>query len=165
MFRIIGSVVLAMVFFVTCTLAGENTAKEAGADHGGKPWAVDIEKLTLDNSQFRATNWTGKNMQMTVMSIAPGGEIGLEVHKNGDQFIRVEAGEARVVMGENKDAMSFDEKVSPHWAMFIPAGYWHNIINTGAEPLKVYVLYAPPAHPAGTVHKTSKEAAEAEHHD
>jgi mannose-6-phosphate isomerase-like protein (cupin superfamily) len=68
-------------------------------------------------------------------------------------------------MGKTKDALTFDEKVSADWAIFIPEGYWHNIINIGQEPLKTYVIYAPPEHPAGTVHKTSKEAAEAEHHD
>ncbi|HRZ86276.1 MAG TPA: cupin domain-containing protein [bacterium] len=164
MFRNISLVALAILVSAGFALAEGNVAETKAADHGGKPWVVDIEKLTTDNGQFRSTYWSGKDMQMTVMSIVPGGEIGLEAHPEGDQFIRVEAGEARVVMGETKDAMTFDEKVSAHWAIFIPGGYWHNIINTGNEPLKVYVIYAPPQHAAGTIHKTFEEAEAAHKH-
>ena len=95
---------------------------------------------------------------MTTMAIEPGGEIGLERHERGDQFIRVEEGEGRVVMGKAKDKMTFNKKVSADWAIFIPEGYWHNIINEGKGPLKVYVIYAPPEHPAGTIHKTIEDS-------
>ena len=91
---------------------------------------------------------------MTVMSIQPGEDIGLEVHQKGDQFIRVEEGTARVQMGTSKTNLSYDKTVGDDWAMFIPEGYWHNISNAGNEELKVYVLYAPPEHPAGTIHPT-----------
>jgi mannose-6-phosphate isomerase-like protein (cupin superfamily) len=123
---------------------------------------VDIEKLTLDNSRFRASWWTGKFLQMTVMSIPPGGEIGLEKHDVGDQFIRVEQGRARVVMGPSEDQLTYKREVGDDWAIFIPAGAWHNIINVGKEDLKVYVIYAPPEHPAGTLHETFEES-EADH--
>ena len=89
---------------------------------------------------------------MTVMSIQPGEDIGLEVHQKGDQFIRVEEGTARVQMGKSKTNLSYDKTVGDDWAMFIPEGYWHNVSNAGNEALKVYVLYAPPEHPAGTIH-------------
>ncbi|MEO0250426.1 MAG: cupin domain-containing protein, partial [candidate division WOR-3 bacterium] len=125
---------------------------------------VNIEDLTLKNEYFRAAKWTGQYLQMTVMSLKPGEEIGLEKHEKGDQFIRIEKGEARVVMGPSKDKMTFDKKVSDDWAIFIPAGFWHNIINEGDKPLKVYVIYAPPEHPAGTLHKTSKDSKAAHGH-
>jgi mannose-6-phosphate isomerase-like protein (cupin superfamily) len=118
----------------------------------------------VKNENFRTTKWTGQDLQMTVMSLKPGEEIGLEIHDEGDQFIRVEKGTARVVMGASKDKMTFDKKVSDDWAIFIPGGFWHNIINEGDQSLKVYVIYAPPEHPAGTLHKTIKESEAAHGH-
>lgn len=156
-------VLLAIFLPVSIATASENERSERGKDRGGEPWIVDIEELTEGNEHFRVARWTGKRLQMTVMSISPGGEIGLEVHPDGDQFIRVEEGEGRVVMGKTEDNLNFDKKVADDWAIFIPAGYWHNVINTGKTPLKVYVLYAPPEHPVGTIHKTFEEA-EADHH-
>ncbi|PKN68720.1 MAG: cupin domain-containing protein [Deltaproteobacteria bacterium HGW-Deltaproteobacteria-12] len=135
-----------------------------GKDYGKKPWVVNIEDLTVKNENFRTTKWTGRNLQMTVMSVKPGGEIGLEKHDGGDQFIRVEKGNARVVMGASKGKMTFDKTISNDWAIFIPAGFWHNIINEGDKPLKVYVIYAPPEHPAGTMHKTFEESEAAHGH-
>jgi mannose-6-phosphate isomerase-like protein (cupin superfamily) len=126
-------------------------------DEGGKPWVVDIEKLTVDNINFRTSKWTGKNLQMTAMSIPEGRDIGLEVHTENDQFIRVESGLAKVVMGESKDALTYEKTISDDWAIFIPSGYWHNIINIGKKPLKVYVIYSPPEHEKGTVHKTIED--------
>ena len=130
---------------------------ELGKDNGKKPWVTNIEKLTAANANFRSTMWTGKNLQLTVMSLKPGEEIGLEKHDVGDQFIRVEQGNARVVMGAMKNKMTFDKKVSDDWAILIPSGFWHNIINEGNNTLKLYVLYAPPEHTAGTVDKTFKK--------
>lgn len=132
-------------------------APDLGKDNGKKPWAVNIEKLTTANDNFRSTMWTGKNLQLTVMSLKPGEEIGLEKHDIGDQFIRVEQGNARVVMGAMKNKMTFDKKVSDDWAILIPSGFWHNIINEGNNALKLYVLYAPPEHPARTIDKTFKK--------
>lgn len=144
--------------------AGEQGGKGKAADYGREPWVVNIEDLTLKNGNFRTTWWTGNHLQMTVMSIKPRGEIGLEKHDGGDQFIRVEQGQARVVMGKSKDKMTFDRKVSGDWAIFIPAGFWHNILNEGDKPLTVYVIYAPPEHPAGTVHRTFEESEAAHGH-
>ncbi|MFO7685669.1 MAG: cupin domain-containing protein [Desulfobacterales bacterium] len=160
MLKEVAMVVLFVMIFAGLSMAGDT----AGKDHGKQPWVVNIEDLTVENENFRTAKWTGRNLQMTVMSIEPGGEIGLEIHEEGDQFIRVEKGNARVVMGASKDKMTFDEKVSDDWAIFIPGGFWHNIINEGDKPLKVYVIYAPPEHPAGTLHKTFKESEAAHGH-
>lgn len=135
-------------------------------DMGGEPFVVDIEELTKTNDDFRVAKWTGTNLQMTVMSIKPGGEVGLEVHGDIDQFLRIEDGEAKVLMGDSKDSLDFEESVEDDYAVFVPAGKWHNIINTGDSDLKIYSIYAPGEHPKGTVHKTYEDAmaAEAEHH-
>ena len=133
-------------------------------DAGPNPFVVDIESATLENDNYRTTLWTGNNLQMTVMSIEVGGDIGLEVHEDGDQFLRVEQGKARVQMGPAEDDLSFDEEVGDDWVILVPAGQWHNVTNIGDEPLKVYALYAPPEHPHGTVHATREEADADEHH-
>lgn len=133
-------------------------------DSGPNPYVVDIESATLDNANYRTTLWTGTNLQMTVMSIEVGSDIGLEVHEHGDQFLRVEQGRARVQMGPAEDDLSFDEEVGDDWVILVPAGSWHNVTNIGDEPLKVYAIYAPPEHPAGTVHVTRAEA-DADEHD
>jgi len=154
MLKKIAVVVLFVMIPAALSMAGETASK----DYGKQPWVVNIEDLTLKNENFRTAKWTGRYLQMTVMSIEPGGEISLEKHDKGDQFIRIETGNARVVMGRSKDKLTFDKKVLDDWAIFIPADFWHNIINEGDKPLKVYVIYAPPEHRAGTLPKTFKEA-------
>ncbi|WP_330396894.1 cupin domain-containing protein [Anaeromicrobium sediminis] len=96
------------------------------------------------------------------MSIGVGEDIGLEVHPTGDQFIRIEEGEGLVQMGDSKYKLNFQEKVYDDYAIIIPAGKWHNVINTGDTPLKLYAIYAPPEHPRGTVHETKADAEAAE---
>lgn len=125
-------------------------------DHGPKPFVVDIEKLTVDNKNYRTVIWTGKYMQMTVMSIPPGEDIGLELHKDHDQFIRIEEGEGIVQMGDAEDNLDFQEKVEDDFAILIPAGKWHNLVNNSTEPLKLYSIYSPVEHPKNTVHKTKQ---------
>ena len=100
---------------------------------------------------------------MVLMSLKPGEEIDLEVHPDVDQFIRIEQGEAQVRMGKSENDLTFDQKVSDDWAVLIPAGYYHHIKNTGKEELKLYSIYTPKEHPAGTRHKTYKEAQEYGH--
>ena len=132
---------------------------------GKKPYVVDIEELTTQNTNFRTAEWTGQFLQMTTMSIAVGGEVGLEIHKDTDQFLRIEAGKARVLMGTEKDNLDFNKEAEDDDAIFVPSGYWHNILNIGDEPLKLYSIYAPPHHPDGTVHETYEIAMAAEEED
>lgn len=131
-------------------------------DYGAQPYVVDIEELTKENENFRTAAWTGQFLQMTLMNIEVGGEIGLEIHHDTDQFLRIEQGEAKVVMGDSEDNLDFEAKAEDDFAIFVPSGKWHNVINTGNEPLKVYSIYAPAHHPFGTVHATKSEADEAE---
>ncbi len=133
-------------------------------DMGGRPWVVDIEKITVENEDFQIARWTGINLQMTLMAIPVGGEIGLENHSDIDQFLRIEEGKARVVMGFTEDLLFFDKEVEDDWAILVPAGYWHNVINIGDEPLKLYSIYAPPEHPEGIRFETYEEAKEAHDH-
>jgi|SRR5690606_2111699 len=132
-------------------------ARERGEESKMKKGFVgDIEKLTEKNEDFRRVLYTGKHLQLVLMSIPPGGEIGEEVHEEIDQFIRVEEGEGEIVIDGNRTRIEGD------WAALIPAGARHNVINTGKKPLKLYTLYGPPEHKEGTVHRT-KEEAEASH--
>lgn len=133
-------------------------------DYGPNPFVVNIEKATLQNNAFRRALWTGKYLQLTLMSIKPGEEIGLEIHPDLDQFLRIEQGQGIVMMGDNKERLDFRQRVFDNFAIIIPAGKWHNLINTGRVPLKLYSIYAPPQHPYGTVHVTKRDADEAEHH-
>ena len=131
-------------------------------DNGPNPYVVNIEELTLENENFRTAVWTGANMQMTLMTIQPGDDIGLEVHEDHDQFLRIEQGLATVLMGDSEDTMeSWDAE--DDFAILVPAGKWHNVVNTGDQPLKLYSLYAPSEHAHGTVHATKAEADAAEH--
>lgn len=131
-------------------------------DYGPEPLIVNIEAATMQNDTFRTALWTGNHLQLTLMSIPAGGDIGLEVHNNLDQFIHIEEGQGLVRMGKSSDRLDFQRMVCRNFAIFIPAGTWHNLINTGYAPVKLYSIYAPPAHPRGTVHRT-KEEAEAYH--
>jgi mannose-6-phosphate isomerase-like protein (cupin superfamily) len=127
-------------------------------------WVDDIETVTLSNSTFRTVVFTGRNMQLTVMRIPAGEEIGLEMHDHVDQFLRIEEGRARVTFGPSKDELTDTHEVQEDSAVIVPAGTWHNVINAGDGDLKLYSLYSPPEHPDGTVHKTKAEADAAEDH-
>lgn len=129
-------------------------------DMGGDPWMLDIKRSTIENSSYRETKWTGEYMQMVLMSIKPGEEIDLEKHDNLDQFIRLEQGEARVLMGKEEDDLSYEKTIYGNWAVFVPAGYYHRVVNSGDIDLKLYTIYAPASHPKGTTHKTYSEARE-----
>ena len=131
-------------------------------DYGPEPFAVNIEEATKQNNTFRTALWTGSHLQLTLMSINVGEDIGLEIHPNLDQFIRIEEGQGLVKMGDRKDRLDFQANVRDDFAFIIPAGKWHNLINTGNIPLKLYSIYAPPQHPHGTVHTTKAIAQAAE---
>ena len=131
---------------------------ENNKDLGPKPNTINIHKETVCNSNFRTAIWTGKYLQITVMSIPVGGEIGLEMHDYLDQFIRIESGYANVYMGDTKQNVKCIGSVNADYAIVIPAGTWHNIINACSCPLKVYSIYAPPQHPFGTIHATKLDS-------
>jgi mannose-6-phosphate isomerase-like protein (cupin superfamily) len=119
----------------------------------------DIEEKTLGNDNFRKVLFTGKHMQLVVMSLKVGEDIGEEVHDTVDQFFRVEQGEANVVIDGQENTVKED------MVAIVPAGSKHNVINTGDVDLKLYTIYTPPNHPEGTVHVTREEAMEAEEHE
>lgn len=130
-------------------------------DYGNRPFVINIAEAARRNNNYRTAIWTGKHFQVTLMSIPVGDDIGLEVHPTTDQFIRIEEGQGLVQMGDRKDHLDFREMAYEGYAVMIPAGKWHNVTNTGNRPLKVYVIYAPPEHPRGTVHETKAAALEA----
>lgn len=121
---------------------------------GDKPTLLNLNNVARSNRFYRKEIWTGEYLQLTVMSIPVGGEVGLELHNENDQMIGVEYGVASVYSGATKQGVKFMGNVNSDYAIFIPAGTWHNIINDGNVPLKLYSVYAPPHHPKGTVHKT-----------
>lgn len=123
-------------------------------DYGSGPLVVNIDQAAKQNKTYRTALWTGKYFQVTLMSINVGDDIGLEVHPTTDQFIRIEEGQGLVQMGDRKDQLDFQATGYDDYAIMIPAGKWHNVTNTGNTPLKIYVIYAPPEHPYGTVQPT-----------
>lgn len=127
-------------------------------DHGPDPYVINIEQAAIQNQNFRTAVWTGCYLQMTVMCIPPDGEIGLEVHANTDQLIRVEQGMAVVKIGGCVNQPEHQQKICEGDAVFIPAGTWHNVVNMGRNTLKVSSIYAPPNHRRGTVHHTKADA-------
>jgi mannose-6-phosphate isomerase-like protein (cupin superfamily) len=116
-----------------------------------KGYIANIEDVTKENENFRKVLYTGKNSQLVVMSIQPGEEIGEEVHEL-DQFIRVEDGKGKVILDE------VEHEIEDDWAVVIPAGAKHNVINTGEEPLKLYTIYSPPEHIDQKIHITKEDA-------
>ncbi len=143
--------------------ATDDANKEAVVfkDYGAEPLVLDIEEYTVSNDDFRITLWTGSTIQLTLMSIPVGGEIGLEQHVGIEQFLRVEKGKGVVYMGDTEENLDFVREVGDDMIIMVPSGKWHNIVNTGDEPLKMYSIYGPAEHPRGTVHKT---AADDPHH-
>lgn len=146
---------------------GSETRPEASSsqqikDYGPYPLVANMEKATMMNSNFRTALWTGKYMQVTLMSLRPGEDIGLELHPDTDQYLMVMSGKAKVMMGKTKENLNFSAEAYPDYAIIVPANTWHNIVNIGNTPLKLFSIYAPPEHPFGTVHRTKAEAEEAE---
>ncbi|WP_188206479.1 cupin domain-containing protein [Alkalibacillus aidingensis] len=133
-------------------------------DYGTNPYVVDIAGITKQNNTFRTALWTGEYLQLTLMSIDVGEDIGLELHPDLDQFLRVEQGHGLVQMGDSEHNLDFQAEVRPGYAIFVPAGKWHNLTNLSNVPLKLYSIYAPPEHPYGTVHETKEIAMAAENH-
>ena len=133
-------------------------------DIGPQPQSFDIERATNENTNYRSVAWSGRYLQVTLMSIPVGGAVGLEVHPETDQFLRLDAGRGRVQMGPSKDKLTFDMEVSNGWCILVPAGTWHNITNIGDTPMQVYTIYAPVHHAPGKVQVTAADAT-ADKHD
>ena len=127
-------------------------------DIGPLPQSFDIESATRENTDYRSVAWSGRYLQVTLMSIPVGGEIGLEAHPETDQFLRLDAGRGRVQMGPAKDNLTFEKEVSNGWCVLVPAGTWHNITNIGATPMQVYAIYAPAHHTPDKVQATESVA-------
>ena len=130
-------------------------------DHGPQPMVINIDAATAQNENYRTALWTGDFLQVTLMTLPVGGEIGLEVHPDTDQFLRVESGTGLVQMGDTRDTLTDRQMADQHTAIVVPAGTCHNLKNTGSSELKLYSIYAPPHHPHGTVQAT-KAIADAE---
>lgn len=123
-------------------------------DIGPRPQSFDLETATTENTNYRTVAWSGKYLQVTLMSIPVGGDIGLEAHPETDQFIRLDGGRGRAQMGPSKSDLTFDQEVADGWCVLVPAGSWHNITNIGDEPMQVYTVYAPQHHAPGKVQAT-----------
>ena len=130
--------------------------EENRRDYGREPMVVNMWRATEANPFYRRTLWTGKYMQVTLMTIPVGGDIGLEVHPDTDQFIRLESGHGLVQLGSSANHMNESYEVNGNFAVIVPAGTYHNITNIGRQPLRIYTIYAPPHHPFGTVHETKE---------
>jgi mannose-6-phosphate isomerase-like protein (cupin superfamily) len=123
-----------------------------------KGFIDNIENLTEENDDFRRVLYTGKNLQLVLMALQPGVEIGEEIHEDRDQFFRIETGEGVVWI----DGVS--NKVKADDGIIVPAGAKHNVVNSGSGPLRLYTLYGPPEHSDGTVHATKAQADAAHEH-
>lgn len=126
-------------------------------DQGPNPFVTNIHEAALRNNTYRTALWTGEHLQLTLMSIDVCDDIGLEIHPDVDQFLRLEQGQGLIMMGEDKNNLSYQQRVCEDYVIFVPAGTWHNLVNTGNVPIKLYSIYAPPNHPHGTVQITKED--------
>ncbi len=123
-----------------------------------KGFIGDVEDRAEKNTDFRRVIYTGKHLQLVLMSLKPGEDIGEEVHHDGDQFFRIESGEGEALIDGKRSRIKGDD------AVLVPAGARHNIINSGDKPLRFYTLYGPPEHRDGTVHATKADAQRMKEH-
>lgn len=131
-------------------------------DLGPNPVSFCLDACVANNCNFRTALWTGEYMQLTAMCINPGEEIGLECHDGLEQLLYIEEGSGCVMMGYCKCNLSYQADVCDGSAIIIPSGVWHNLINTGEQPIKLFSIYSPPEHPFGTIHPTKEASEEAE---
>ena len=127
-------------------------------DYGNEPYIANITAASCENPYYRRILWTGDYLQVALMSIPVGDEVGLERHDENDQFIRIESGCAQVLMGKSAENLNIQKRINNNFSVMVPAGTWHNIKNIGSTTLKIYTVYAPPHHDKGTVHETRKVA-------
>lgn len=123
------------------------------SDYGPNPLIFNAKEMTSLNQNYRSTLWTGNHFQVTLMSIPPAGDIGAEVHNDVDQLIKIEDGNGSVKIGPTQASMNYEHQVSKDFAIIIPAGFWHNIINSGNSVLRLFSVYAPPVHEYGTINQ------------
>ncbi len=135
----------------------ENSSLEL-KDYGPDPFTINLQRAAEQNNTYRTALWTGDHLQLTLMSINPGEDVGLELHPDTDQFFMLAEGKGYVVMGPEKNNLNYKKTVYKNYAFIIPAGTWHNFVNTGSKPAKLFSIYAPPNHPFGTVHNTKEDA-------
>ena len=126
-------------------------------DNGPRPNVFDIETATVENTNYRTVAWTGRYLQVTLMSIEPGASIGLESHPETDQFLRIDAGAGVCRLGPAEDDLT-DTEVTDGWSIQVPAGTWHDVVNTGSEPLRLYTIYAPVHHASGAIQASAADA-------
>ncbi|MDK2966949.1 cupin domain-containing protein [Lacrimispora sp.] len=131
---------------------------EFPSDFGPNPFIIDVQKAAEQNDNFRSVLWTGDYLQITLMNIPVKRTVGLEVHPDLDQYIRVEEGLGLVQLGSSKLSMDSQYLVFDNYGIFVPAGIWHNIVNIGNQPLKMTSVYAPPHYEWGTIHKTKADS-------
>lgn len=131
-------------------------------DPGPVPHTLNLAQTARQNSFFRRVLWTGKHLQLTVMCIPFRGEIGMELHPDTDQLIRIEDGQATVRMGQCREQITFQRCLHTGDVILVPRGTWHNVINTGNRMLKLSSVYTPPHHPKGTIHRTKADAYQGE---
>lgn len=134
-------------------------------DIGRGPWVGDLEGRTAENTTFRTVLSTARQTQLVVMSIGAGEDIGREVHRGHDHVLRIVEGRARVELGPKETEVEQTQEVGPGWAVIVPAGVWHNVVNIGGGDLKLYSLYSPPVYLDATIHRTKAEADAAETFD
>lgn len=132
----------------------ENCNKSEIHDYGDEPVVLNMNRLTNLNTNYRTALWTGHHLQVTLMCLLPGEDIGLEMHQNVDQFLMIEHGQGIVRMGNCKDKLNIQKNLECGCAVIVPCGTWHNIKNVGNSPMKIYSIYAPVQHPYGTVQRT-----------
>lgn len=127
------------------------------SDYGGKPFVVNIKDMSHANNDFRRSLWTGNNLQMTLMNINAGEDIGAEIHSQTDQIIIVANGHGVFLYGDSLEHLDNQTPLFKHSTIFIPEKTYHNIVNTSNVPLTLISIYAPPNHPFGTVQKEKQE--------
>lgn len=125
-------------------------------DCGSDFFSADINKIVINNENFLSTLWTGNNLQVTLMCINPKECIGTEVHSNADQFFMIVSGNGMIVMGNNQNMFEYKSKLEKGTIAIVPAGKWHNVMNIGDTPLKLFSIYAPPQHKKGIIHKVKE---------
>ena len=128
-----------------------NSNQWQGNDSGGQPYVANLNAASIRNTNYRMALWTGKKLQMTVMSISPGQSIGIENHPDTEQFFYIEQGVGIAMMGDRENNLNFKHNIFPGFAVIVPAGKWHDIVNTGKNDLKLFTIYAPPHHKKGII--------------